>query len=311
MIKEIHIIDCNNDLIMTLRELFEEERAFRFRNINPDKLELSLKSIPSLIIINEESINEDVLELCEKIRKNEDNSITPIIVITADDSKEHKIDILEKSVEYVISKKEIKDYLYYIIKNLSRLLTVNRTVSPLTGLPGNLPIQTELKKRLLKKEPFVVLYIDLDNFKAYNDVYGFLKGDEIIKLTAKIITKHIHALESTDAFVGHIGGDDFVAITNGDIDYEAICQDIIAEFDVEVLKLFYDTDIERKYIEVQNRKGVMEQFPLTSISIGVVVADAKRFSNTLEIGEVGAQVKHLSKTTMGSSYAIDRREEND
>lgn len=311
MIKEIHIIDCNNDLIMTLRELFEEERAFRFRNINPDKLELSLKSIPSLIIINEESISEDVLELCEKIRKNEDNSITPIIVITADDSKEHKIDILERSVEYVISKKEIKDYLYYIIKNLSRLLTVNRTVSPLTGLPGNLPIQTELKKRLLKKEPFVVLYIDLDNFKAYNDVYGFLKGDEIIKLTAKIITKHIHALESTDAFVGHIGGDDFVAITNDDIDYEAICQDIIAEFDVEVLKLFNDTDIERKYIEVQNRKGVMEQFPLTSISIGVVVADAKRFSNTLEIGEVGAQVKHLSKTTMGSSYAIDRREEND
>lgn len=311
MIKEIHIIDCNNDLIMTLRELFEEERAFRFRNIKPDKLELSLKSIPSLIIINEESINEDVLELCEKIRKNEDNSITPIIVITADDSKEHKIDILERSVEYVISKKEIKDYLYYIIKNLSRLLTVNRTVSPLTGLPGNLPIQTELKKRLLKKEPFVVLYIDLDNFKAYNDVYGFLKGDEIIKLTAKIITKHIHALESTDAFVGHIGGDDFVAITNDDIDYEAICQDIIAEFDVEVLKLFNDTDIERKYIEVQNRKGVMEQFPLTSISIGVVVADAKRFSNTLEIGEVGAQVKHLSKTTMGSSYAIDRREEND
>ena len=311
MIKEIHIIDCNNDLIMTLRELFEEERAFRFRNINPDKLELSLKSIPSLIIINEESINEDVLELCEKIRKNEDNSITPIIVITAADSKEHKIDILERSVEYVISKKEIKDYLYYIIKNLSRLLTVNRTVSPLTGLPGNLPIQTELKKRLLKKEPFVVLYIDLDNFKAYNDVYGFLKGDEIIKLTAKIITKHIHALESTDAFVGHIGGDDFVAITNDDIDYEAICQDIIAEFDVEVLKLFNDTDIERKYIEVQNRKGVMEQFPLTSISIGVVVADAKRLSNTLEIGEVGAQVKHLSKTTMGSSYAIDRREEND
>lgn len=311
MIKEIHIIDCNNDLIMTLRELFEEERTFRFRNINPDKLELSLKSIPSIIIINEESINEDVLELCEKIRKNEDNSITPIIVITADDSKEHKIDILERSVEYVISKKEIKDYLYYIIKNLSRLLTVNRTVSPLTGLPGNLPIQTELKKRLLKKEPFVVLYIDLDNFKAYNDVYGFLKGDEIIKLTAKIITKHIHALESTDAFVGHIGGDDFVAITNDDIDYEAICQDIIAEFDVEVLKLFNDTDIERKYIEVQNRKGVMEQFPLTSISIGVVVADAKRFSNILEIGEVGAQVKHLSKTTMGSSYAIDRREEND
>ena len=310
MIKEIHIIDCNNDLIMMLRELFEEEKIFRFRNINPEKIDVSLKSIPSLIVINEESINTDILELCEKIRKNEDNSITPIIVVAQDDSKEHKINILEKSVEYVISKKDCKEYLYYIIKNISRLLTVNRTISPLTGLPGNLPIQTELKKRLLKKEPFVVLYIDLDNFKAYNDVYGFLKGDEIIKLTAKIITKHIHALDSADAFVGHIGGDDFVSIINDEVDYEEICQGIIAEFDVEVLKLFNDIDIQRRYIEVQNRKGIMEQFPLTSISIGVVVADAKRFSNILEIGEVGAQVKHLSKTTMGSSYAIDRREEN-
>lgn len=308
MIKEIHIIDYNSDLIMMLRELFEEEKNFRFRNINPEKLDMALKSIPSLIIINEESINEDVLELCEKIRKNEDNSITPLIVLTNNTSEEHKISILKKSVEYVISKNDSKEYLYYIIKNLSRLLTVNRTVSPLTGLPGNLPIQTELKKRLLKKEPFVVLYFDLDNFKAYNDVYGFLKGDQIIKLTAKIITKNIHSLENADAFVGHVGGDDFVAITDADIDYDKTCQNIIAEFDTEVLKLFNDADIERRYIEVQNRKGIMEQFPLTSISIGVVVADAKRFANTLEIGEVGAQVKHLSKTTMGSSYAIDRRD---
>ena len=103
MIKEIHIIDCNNDLIMMIRGMFEQEKAFRFRNINPEKLDISLKSIPSLIIINEESANTDVIELCKKIRKNEDNSITPIIVITDNDSKKHKIDILEKSVEYVIS----------------------------------------------------------------------------------------------------------------------------------------------------------------------------------------------------------------
>ncbi len=308
MIKEIHIIDSENDLIMELRELFEEEKVFRFRNIKPENLDIALKSIPSIIIINEDTIKVDILKICKKIRENEDNSITPIIVISSNNLEEHKIDILKESVEYVISSDQSKEYIYHVIKNLARLLSVNRTVSPLTGLPGNLPIQTELKKRLLRKEPFVVLYFDLDNFKAYNDVYGFLKGDQIIKLTAKIITKNIHALENTDAFVGHIGGDDFVAITDGDIDYDKTCQDIIAEFDVEVLKLFNDADIERRYIEVQNRKGIMEQFPLTSISIGVVVADAKRFANTLEIGEVGAQVKHLSKTTMGSSYAIDRRD---
>ena len=189
-------------------------------------------------------------------------------------------------------------------------MSVNRTVSPLTGLPGNVQIQTELKKRLLRKETFQILYLDLDNFKAYNDVYGFLKGDEIIKLTAKIIAKNMHALEDSDVFIGHIGGDDFVAIVDESVSYDDICQNIIAEFDKEILKYFNDIDIERGYIEVSNRKGVIEEFPLTSISIGVVVADKKRFSNTLEIGEVGAHVKHLAKTTMGSSYAIDRRELN-
>ena len=107
--------------------------------------------------------------------------------------------------------------------------------------------------------------------------------------------------------MGHIGGDDFVAVVDSEVSYEEICQNIIAEFDIEVLKYFNDIDAEKGYLEVQNRKGVTEQFPLTAISIGVVVADERRFANTLEIGEVGAQVKHLAKTTMGSSYAIDRR----
>ena len=149
----------------------------------------------------------------------------------------------------------------------------------------------------------------MDNFKAYNDVYGFLNGDEIIKLTARVITKNVHALEDADVFVGHIGGDDFVAIVDGNVNYDEICQNIIAEFDKEVLNYFNDDDIERGYIEVSNRKGIVEQFLLTSISIGVVVADKKRFSNILEIGEVGAQIKHLAKTARGSAYAIDRREE--
>ena len=309
MFREIYIIDCENELAMMLREKFGHEKMFRFKNIKPANFEIALKSIPDLIIINEASINVDIIELCKEIRKNEDNSITPILIISSRNDEEHKISIMKNNIEYIISSSESNEYLYYTIKNIIRLLSVNRTVSPLTGLPGNVQIQTELKKRLLRKETFQVLYLDLDNFKAYNDVYGFLKGDEIIKLTAKIITKNVHALEEADVFVGHIGGDDFVAIIDENVHYDKICQNIIAEFDKEILKFFNDADIERGYIEVCNRKGIIEEFPLTSISIGVVVADKKRFSNILEIGEVGAQVKHVAKTTMGSSYAIDRREE--
>ena len=200
-----------------------------------------------------------------------------------------------------------EEYLYYTVCNIIRLLYVNRRVSPLTGLPGNVQIQAEMKKRLLNNEGFVMLYLDLDNFKAYNDVYGFLNGDEIIKFTAKTIVNNVEGLTEGEGFVGHIGGDDFVAIVSIDEDYEKICQNIIAEFDNGVSKFFNDEDLEKGYLEVPNRRGIVEEFPLTSISIGVVVADQNRFANVLEIGEVGAQVKHLAKTTIGSAYSIDRR----
>ena len=260
-----------------------------------------------MFIINEDTIDVNILEICKKIRSDEDNSITPIIVISSNKEKEHRIEILKECVEHYIKVPIDQEYLYYTVKNLIHLLYINRRVSPLTGLPGNVQIQAEMKKRLLNKEEFAMLYLDLDNFKAYNDVYGFLNGDEIIKYTAKTIVRNIDMFTDGEGFVGHIGGDDFVAIVSIDRDYERICQNIIAEFEKDVGKFFNEEDAERGYLEVPNRKGIVEEFPLTSISIGVVVADKGRFHNVLEIGEVGAQVKHLAKTTMGSAYSIDRR----
>ena len=157
--------------------------------------------------------------------------------------------ILKESIEYYIKKPVDEEYLYYTVKNLNRLLSINRRISPLTGLPGNVQIHAELKKRLSNKEPFSVLYLDLDNFKAYNDVYGFLKGDQIIEFTAETILKGVHANLEDSAFVGHIGGDDFVAIVST-TNCERICQNILAMFDSEVKKFFTDNDLEKGYIEV-------------------------------------------------------------
>ena len=156
----------------------------------------------------------------------------------------------------------------------------------------------------LSGEKYAMMYIDLDNFKAYNDTYGFSNGDEIIKFTARLISKYV--MKNDENFVGHIGGDDFVAILPS-TNCEKTCQNILAMFDGQVKRFFTEKDIEKGYIEVENRKGIIEQFPLTSLSIGVVVADPGRFHNILEIGEVGAQVKHAAKSVMGSSYAVDRR----
>lgn len=306
MVQEIYIIDDDDSSIWIFRELFKNDPEYKFISVKTEQIDIALKNIPSLIVINEDAIDRDVVDLCKQIRKDEDNTITPVIVVSSKSGREHRVKILQESIEYFIKKPVDEQYLYYTVKNLNRLLASNRRVSPLTGLPGNVQIHAELKKRILRQEPFSVLYADLDNFKAYNDVYGFLKGDEIIEFTAETIINLVHSNELENTFVGHIGGDDFVAIVPG-TSCEKLCQNILAYFDKHVEKYFSEADLEKGYIEVANRKGIIEQFPLTSLSIGVVVADVGRFHNILEIGEVGAQVKHAAKSVMGSSYAIDRR----
>ncbi len=298
MYQEVSIIDDDIKLTEKLKKIFEQEKDYIFKSVASVSLEETTKDIPDLIIINEDTLQSDVLEVCHYIRNYSENSITPIMVISSNIDKDHRLDILKNNVEYFIKSPMDDEYIYYTIKNIIRLMSSNRKVSPLTGLPGNLQIQIELKKKLLKKEEFAILYFDLDNFKEYNDTYGFLKGDEVIKFTAKTILKVMHHYKLEDSFVGHIGGDDFVGIISG-VNYDKLCQNIKQYFNEE--------DIERGYLEVANRKGIIEQFPITSISIGVVKVSPGEYTNHLEIGEVGAQVKHLAKTQTGSAYVINRR----
>ena len=302
----IYLIDNGDEIYKCITKLFQKEKEYKIHKAKTNEIEGVIRDIPSLIIINEDGVDEDTIKICDSIRGDENNIITPIIVISSNHDKDHRVKILKAGVEHYIKAPIDEEYMYYTIVNAIRLLYTNRGISPLTGLPGNIQIQTEIKRRLLNKEDFCVIYLDLDNFKAYNDVYGFLNGDEIIKFTAKTIMNNINSNDCEDCFVGHIGGDDFVAMISG-VNCEKICQNIVIEFDEGVKRFFTRTDLDKGYIEVPNRKGVIEQFPITSISIGVVVVDKGRFKNTLEIGEVAAQVKHLAKTTFGSTYVIDRR----
>lgn len=306
--KNIYLLDEDDTLIISLKEIMKKERSIKIKNYKVDELKDALTNIPDLVVINEDSLTVDIKEIFKEIKDNEDNSITPIVVISSRKDQEHIIEILKNDVEVYLNAPINNEILYYTIMNIMKLLNRNRMVSPLTGLPGNVQIQAEMKKRLTNKEKYAMMYIDLDNFKAYNDTYGFSNGDEIIKFTARLISKYV--MKNDENFVGHIGGDDFVAIVE-DEDYEKICQNIIAEFDKCIEKFFTKEDVERGYIEVENRKGIMEQFPLTTISVGVVEVTSERFKNTLEIGEAGAAVKHLAKTIFGSTYVIDRRKNRD
>ena len=304
MVNEVYIIDDDETSVRVFRELFRDDKDYKFISVKTEGIDTALKNIPSLIVINEDAINRDCLELCKQIRKDEDNAITPVIVVSSNGARNHRLKILNEAIEYFVKKPVDEGYLYFTVKNLTRLLTLNRRVSPLTGLPGNVQIHAEMKKKLLNKEEFSVLYVDLDNFKAYNDVYGFLKGDQIIEFTANLLVECVH--ERGAGFVGHIGGDDFIIIVPYK-EVENLCMDIIAKFENGVNRFFSDIDVEKGYIEVENRRGIREKFMLTSLSIAVVVADRNRFANILEIGDVAAQIKHVAKSVNGCSYVIDRR----
>ncbi len=205
MIQDVYIIDDDDASILIFRELFKNDPEYKFTSVKTGQIDIALKNIPSLIVINEDAIDRNVVDLCRKIRKDEDNSITPVIIVSSKGEREHRLNILQESIEYFIKKPVDEQYLYYTVKNLNRLLSSNRRMSPLTGLPGNVQIHAELKKRIQREEAFCVLYLDLDNFKAYNDVYGFVKGDEIIEFTAETTINCIHESGMEDTFIGHIG----------------------------------------------------------------------------------------------------------
>lgn len=181
--------------------------------------------------------------------------------------------------------------------------------NPLTGLPGNLVIEERLKKLVRDNEPFAVLYIDLDNFKAFNDRYGFEQGDRALRLTSAILSQALTACGDTGTdFLGHIGGDDFIIISRPE-KADALCQTVIARFDREFRSLYPPEDLARGFITVLNRKGLEENYPLTTVSIAVVDNSERRFTNYLEIGEIAAQLKRRAKAIEGSVYLTDRRKQ--
>lgn len=174
-----------------------------------------------------------------------------------------------------------------------------RDLSPLTGLPGNYVIQQQLEK-ILTMEPFSILYLDLDQFKPYNDTYGFHKGDELLRDTANLLK-----LVSNDSlhpdFVGHIGGDDFIIILST-YNYSSLCESIIQEFDRMIEQFYLPEDFKRGYVYAQNRQGQYENIPLVGISIAVITNKNEKFTSVDEISKVAAKVKKICKKVECSCY---------
>jgi GGDEF domain-containing protein/CHASE3 domain sensor protein len=191
-------------------------------------------------------------------------------------------------------------------KRLKKLEEMYLDASPLTRLPGGVAIENVLKKRLETRLPLAFCMIDLDNFKSYNDRYGYAQGSELLKVTAHIIDDAVKVKGAIEDFVGHIGGDDFVVITVPDR-MRAIGEEIISSFDRRVPEFYDDVDRKNGYIMGKSRQGVKMNFPLITISIAIVTNERRALSSPLETSEIAAELKDYAKTIPKSVFVIDKR----
>ncbi|MGD9235809.1 MAG: diguanylate cyclase [Desulfobacterales bacterium] len=201
---------------------------------------------------------------------------------------------------------DLADSFVTMAQRLKRLEEMYLDTSPLTRLPGGIAIENVLNRRIESGAPIAFCLMDIDNFKAYNDHYGYAKGNDIIQATAEIISEAVARYGSEDDFIGHIGGDDYVLITTPDL-YPRICQSILDHFDRTIPGFYDETDRKRGHISGENRQGQEVKFPLASLSIAVVTNVKRKFKNHIQFGEVAAEMKEHAKTVAGSTYMVDQR----
>lgn len=214
----------------------------------------------------------------------------------------------EALYDYIIVTKDSKYYGIVTVKDLLQKMTeieLNRAkyANPLTGLPGNIMIEQRIRNVIASKNKYAVLYFDLDNFKPYNDVYGFENGDRIIEMTAAVIGQRMKALDFHRGFLGHIGGDDFVAIVENH-QVHRLCEAIIEKFDKRILDFYSEIDRKKGYIMAENRHGAIEKFPLMSLSIAVVTNEHRDFDSVSHLAEYASRIKKKCKACWTSNYMI-------
>ncbi|MFZ5987562.1 MAG: GGDEF domain-containing response regulator [Bacillota bacterium] len=272
----------------------------------PQGIQMVREEKPDLVILDVVMPGMDGFEVCKVLRDDESNNLMPIIMLTAHDDEDDKLTGLELGADDYIIKPFNSRELVSRVRNTLKRIDRNRWANPLTGLQGNIEIQTEVNQRLARKQLFAVIYADLDNFKAYNDVYGFASGDRAIKMTADIIVDNVHNFGNQGDFIGHVGGDDFVIISTPDR-ADSVSQGIIKDFDEKVKTLYCEEDVSRGYIVTSNRQGQVMKFPLVSISLAIVTNEVRELISHIQVAEIAAELKKKAKSMPGSTYVKDRR----
>ena len=258
-------------------------------------------SVPDVVLLDVMMPHIDGYEVCRRLRQAFATRHIPIIMLTAKTEVEDRLEGLQGGANDFITKPWEARELLARVRNALDWSRQQRSASPLTGLPGNIVIEEELKRCIERQLPFALLQLDIDSFKAFNDHYGYARGDQAIQTLARILVDRAEG-----DFVGHIGGDDFIVITRTER-AQALAETIIAEFDRETALLYDEGDRTRGFIEVANRRHVTERFPMMSLTIALVSSDRYAVTHQAELADIAHELKAQGKSIPGSVVVGERR----
>jgi len=307
--RRILVVDQDPETVATLQQVLEEE-GYRTYSAHEggEALDLIYSEPPDLILVARDLPGLGGDGVCRELKKENIFGHLPLLLMLAEEDDPQKIDWNEVEVDDVLVKPfEEGEALMRVALAFAR---IGRTLdaNPLTRLPGNQSILKEVQRYLDGNLPFAVAYADLDYFKAFNDKYGFSRGDEVIRMTARVITNGVREEISEGSFVGHVGGDDFLFLVPPDR-VDRICEEILKNFDLIVTTFYDEEDRMKRRIETVDRQGNPATFPIMSLSIAVVTNERRTFTHFGEISAVAAEVKKYVKGKKGSNYFKDRRTE--
>jgi diguanylate cyclase (GGDEF)-like protein len=248
----------------------------------------------------------DGFSVCQKLREDPLYEPLPVIILSASGTRDSKVTGLNLGADDFITKPVDVPELLARIRMIIKRSRLGLDANPLTHLPGNVSIETHIDARLEGKGPLAVLYVDLNQFKAYNDSYGYDAGDRVLRSVGEMLLKLTRQAPGRADFVGHIGGDDFIVITEP-ARMEALAAEIIKEFDASVPGFYNDADRAKGKIVSTDRQGRIREVPVLSVAIGICHNAHKELNSYAEISQFGAELKKHAKARTGSAYVLDRR----
>ncbi|HYQ95461.1 MAG TPA: response regulator [Candidatus Eisenbacteria bacterium] len=262
---------------------------------------------PELILLDVMMPGLDGYEVCRQLKSNPLTSRIPVIFLTAKSTFEDRIHGLELYADDYVTKPWQQSELLFRVRNQLKTRRAQLQSNALTGLPGNVLIETELSRRIANGEKFAFLHIDLDYFKAYNDYYGYARGDSVISFVASLLHEQIERHGMTGDFVGHIGGDDFVVITSPERAHQ-IAEAVKTGFDTRISSHYDGQDLARGHIMVlSSRQGGVKKFDIMSITILIVSNVDRDVQHSAQVSDIAKELKKLGKATQGSVVQLDRR----